>query len=159
MRGCFMEERFYGRENELKLLNQIRITSEKSARFTLLTGRRRIGKTTLLKKAFEGREYTYLFVSRNSEAVLCQQFQKAITESLNLDIAGQAVRFSDLFRFLMKESCKRSITVVIDEFQDFNYVNQAIFSEIQNIWDEFKNQSKMNLIVCGSIFKIGRAHV
>ena len=149
-----MEERFYGRENELKLLNQIRITSEKSARFTLLTGRRRIGKTTLLKKAFEGREYTYLFVSRNSEAVLCQQFQKAITESLNLDIAGQAVRFSDLFRLLMKESCKRSITVVIDEFQDFNYVNQAIFSEIQNIWDEFKNQSKMNLIVCGSIFTL-----
>ena len=38
---------FIDREKELKLLGEIRRRSEKSARMTVITGRRRIGKTTL----------------------------------------------------------------------------------------------------------------
>ena len=32
----------------------------------------------------------------------------------------------------------------IDEFQEFAYINSSIFSDIQNIWDSNKDDSKMN---------------
>ena len=44
---------FYGRKNELKALEQIEKNSLNSANFTVITGRRRIGKTELLKKYIE----------------------------------------------------------------------------------------------------------
>ena len=42
-------ETFYDRKKELELLSQIEKQSEKNACFTVITGRRRIGKTELLK--------------------------------------------------------------------------------------------------------------
>jgi AAA+ ATPase superfamily predicted ATPase len=44
--------------------------------------------------------------------------------------------------------------VIIDEFQEFDNINSSIFSDIQNIWDSYKENSKMNLICCGSIYSI-----
>src|SRR5690606_1627080 len=50
----------------------------------------------------------------------------------------------------------RSFTLVIDEFQEFSSVNPAVFSEMQNIWDRHKNESKLNLILCGSVYALMR---
>jgi AAA+ ATPase superfamily predicted ATPase len=44
--------------------------------------------------------------------------------------------------------------LVVDEFQEFLYINSSIFSDIQNIWDEYKDKSKLNLIFCGSIYSL-----
>jgi len=54
----------------------------------------------------------------------------------------------------MKLSETRSFTLVIDEFQDFFRVNKSVFSEMQNIWDEYEKTSKLNLVVCGSIYSL-----
>ena len=54
----------------------------------------------------------------------------------------------------MELSQSRSFTLVIDEFQDFFRVNKAVYSEMQNIWDEYEKTSKINLVVCGSIFSL-----
>jgi AAA+ ATPase superfamily predicted ATPase len=43
---------------------------------------------------------------------------------------------------------------VIDEFQDFFRVNKAVYSEMQDIWDEYEKTSKINLVVCGSIYSL-----
>jgi len=45
-------------------------------------------------------------------------------------------------------------TLIIDEFQDFERVNPAIFSEIQNLWDKYKDEVKLNFIACGSIYSL-----
>ena len=45
--------RFYDREQEIAFLREIRDTAEKVARFTVVTGRRRIGKTTLIREAYK----------------------------------------------------------------------------------------------------------
>ena len=42
--------RFYGREQEIAFLRETRDTAERVARFTVVTGRRRIGKTTLIER-------------------------------------------------------------------------------------------------------------
>lgn len=46
---------------------------------------------------------------------------------------------------------KRPVTVMIDEFQDFMRVDKSVFSDMQRIWDLHKDNSMMNLVVCGSI--------
>ena len=46
------------------------------------------------------------------------------------------------------------LTVVIDEFQDFKRIDESIFSSIANIWDHNKDSAKLNLVVCGSIYRL-----
>lgn len=52
----------------------------------------------------------------------------------------------------MECSKSRQFTLIIDEFQEFMTVNPAVFSEMQRIWDLGKNRSKMNLVLCGSVY-------
>ena len=143
--------KFYDREMELELLRQNEQQAERSAVFTVLTGRRRVGKTSLISKALEGQHIAYLFVSKDSEAVLCQKFQQTIQEQLGLQVYGQITHFRDLFEVIMKESLQRHFTVFFDEFQNFQKVNPAIFSEIQDLWDRYHRESHLYLVASGSI--------
>ena len=60
--------KFFGRQNEIKELQEIRNLSLQTARFTIVTGRRRSGKTSLLIKAYEDvLDMLYFFVARKSE--------------------------------------------------------------------------------------------
>ncbi|MBR5911194.1 MAG: ATP-binding protein [Bacteroidales bacterium] len=143
--------KFYDREMELDLLLQSEKQTERSAVFTVLTGRRRVGKTSLINKALEGKNIAYLFVSKDSETVLCQKFQQNIQEQLNIQVYGQISRFRDLFEVIMKESLQRHFTVFFDEFQNLQKVNPAIFSEIQDLWDRYHRESHLHLVASGSI--------
>jgi AAA+ ATPase superfamily predicted ATPase len=60
----------------------------------------------------------------------------------------------DLFEQLLIFATKEHYTLIIDEFQDFNRVNPAIFSDLQNLWDLYKDKTKINFIVCGSIYSM-----
>jgi AAA+ ATPase superfamily predicted ATPase len=146
--------KFYDRINELETLSRIEVQSTETACFTVMLGRRRVGKTALLMQSGEGGKMLYFFVSRNSEAVLCSQFQQQAAESLGLQIFGTISRFRDLFEQLLIFATTEHYTLIIDEFQDFERVNSAIFSEIQNLWDRYKDRIKINFIACGSIYSL-----
>lgn len=143
--------KFYDRESELSILQENEQQSHSSAVFTVLMGRRRVGKTSLITRTMEGKEYAYLFVSKDSEALLCQNFQRELEQQIGLTIYGEVTRFKDLFEVIMKESQRRHLTIVFDEFQTLYSINPAIFSDIQNVWDKYKDAAKINLIVLGSI--------
>ena len=143
--------KFYNREEEISILQDNENLAEKNAMFTVLSGRRRVGKTSLVTKAFEGKPFAYLFVSKDSEAILCGKFQQALEEQLGIQVYGQLAHFRDLFEVIMRESQKRHFTVVFDEFENLYKVNPAIFSEIQDIWDRLHRESHINLITMGSI--------
>lgn len=60
--------RFYNREKELALLEKMRqVSFSVYSQMTVLSGRRRIGKTSLIFKSCEGTPTVYLFVSRSNE--------------------------------------------------------------------------------------------
>lgn len=143
---------FISRQEEIAKLLAIKKRSECVAQFTVLTGRRRIGKTSLVLKAYEDdAAMLYFFVSRKSETELCKDFMEEMSEKLNIVPLGKAERFADIFAFLMAYSKTHPLTLMIDEFQDFLRVNTSVFSDMQRIWDLNKHESKMNLVVCGSI--------
>ena len=146
--------KFYDREQEIAFLRDVRDRAETVARFTVVTGRRRIGKTTLIREAYKDSPFVYFFVARKAESDLCEVFLEEVGEKLGIPMLGSSRRFSEIFRYLMQLSVTRSFTLVIDEFQDFFRVNKAVFSEIQDIWDEFEKTSHINLVVCGSIYSM-----
>lgn len=145
--------KFYDREIETETLRRIEATSHEYAQFTVITGRRRIGKTTLIKHAYNTSEMIYFFVAKKSETLLCQELAETVRDVLGEDL-GDFSSMARLFAAIMQIAKRRSFTFVFDEFQNFNYVNESFFSDMQNIWDSNKNDAHINLIVCGSLYSM-----
>jgi hypothetical protein len=144
--------KFYNRQKELQNLYSIEISSQESSKMTVIVGRRRIGKTKLIKEAYAKK--VYLFVSKKDESILCEEFVEIISNELDIKILGKFDSFKNLFEYLMQLSINNHFTLVIDEFQEFLYINSSIYSDMQNIWDEYKDKTKMNLILSGSIYSL-----
>ncbi len=145
---------FFDRTEEIASLHEIREIAKNNAQFTVVTGRRRIGKTSLVWKAYEDEPILYFFVARKAESDLCEDYQLEIENKLGIPTMGRAGHFTDIFEFLMKLSIDRPITLFIDEFQEFFRVNKSVYSDMQRIWDIYSNKAHINLIVCGSIYSM-----
>ena len=146
--------KFYNREQELESLRQIDRQSNQNAAMTVIVGRRRTGKTTLISKAFEDKEYLYFFVGNSTEQILCEEWQHKTEEVLGVQIHGQVTRIKDLLEIIFREAQARQVTLVIDEFQRLEIINAAIISDIQDIWDRYHTTARMHLIACGSIWSM-----
>lgn len=146
--------KFCNRESELLQLTKIVELSKKVAQMTFVVGRRRIGKTSLLVKAHENQPCLYLFVAKKNEALLCLEFEELIKQQLQVQIFGRLKSFKDIFAYLMDLAKTKHFTVIIDEFQEFMSINPSIYSDVQNIWDNNKATSKINLILCGSVYSM-----
>lgn len=146
--------KFYNRNNELIALDKVRqIAFSNHSQMTVLTGRRRIGKTSLIFRSCEDTPTVYLFVSRSNEADLCMRFSAEVRRSLDVYIPD-FMNFAELFRFLMDLGKRMRFNLVIDEFQEFYYINQEIYSLLQDVWDRFRKESHVNLIVSGSVYTL-----
>ena len=146
--------RFYNREKELASLDKVRqVSFSVHSQMTVLTGRRRIGKTSLIFKSCEESPTVYLFVSRSNETDLCLRFTSEVRQSLNTYVP-ELTNFAELFRFLMDIGTRMKYNLIIDEFQEFYHINQEIYSLMQDTWDRFRKQSHVNLIVSGSVYTL-----
>ena len=146
--------KFYDREQEIRKLREIERRSHEVAQFTVVTGRRRVGKSSLILKACENCTFAYLFVERKSEKDLCEGFAAELESKLGMQFYGVPSRFEDLFLAILKHSVEHPITVVVDEFQEFLKVNKSIFSAMQHHWDVYQGRAKLNLIVSGSVYTL-----
>lgn len=146
--------KFYNRKKELARLGKIEKMSQDSPQMTFVVGRRRIGKTSLLIKAYESRPFVYFFVAKKNEALLCAEYVEEIQHKLEVPVFGEIKTFKAVFGFLMELSKTKHFTLIIDEFQEFMTVNPSVYSDMQHSWDRNKQDSKINLIVCGSVYSM-----
>lgn len=147
--------KFYNRKSELAELQRIQnLSFNDHSRMTVVTGRRRIGKTSLIMKSVEGLPTVYLFVGRKSEATLCTEFIPIIAQSLDVFVPNEIKTFRTLFQYLMELAAHKPFNLIIDEFQEFYNINDSIYSDIQNTWDMLRKRTRMNLIVSGSIYTL-----
>lgn len=146
--------KFYNRHSELAQLANIEQDSHRVAQLTFVVGRRRIGKTSLLLKAFDAPTTLYFFVAKKNEALLCAEFIEQIEQKWGEPVYGEFKQFKSLFGWLLAQARSKQFTIIIDEFQEFQSVNPAIFSEIQALWDLNRTQSRMNLVCCGSVYAL-----
>ena len=95
--------KFFDREHELEILKTNWNNSKNCGILTVLTGRRRIGKTALLTKSAtdNNQPFLYLYVSKDNERVLTGKFQEMAESSIGLKIFGQLESFEQLFEQLL----------------------------------------------------------
>lgn len=148
--------KFYDREKELEILQTNWEQTTDRGRMTVLIGRRRIGKTTLLGKSAEdaSQPLLYLYVSKDNERVLIGKFQEAAEQALGMQIFGRLDTFAQFFEQMLKYGQQHHFTLVFDEFQNFIKVNPAIPSHIQDLWDRYHENVKVNMVACGSIYNM-----
>lgn len=148
--------KFYDREKELEILQTNWEQTTDRGRLTVLIGRRRIGKTTVLRKSADdaGQPMLYLYVSKDNEKVLTGKFQDAAEQALGLQIFGRLETFAQFFEQVLKYGLQHHYTLVFDEFQNFIKVNPAIPSHIQDLWDRYHEDVKVNMVACGSIYNM-----
>lgn len=148
--------KFYNRTKEIKELQRIQERAFNSrSRMTVITGRRRIGKTSLALHATQGDHPTvYLFVSRKNEAALCSEFSDLISRQLRIHAPNGLTSFREIFYFLMETGKNVKFNLIIDEFQEFININPSVFSDMQNIWDTYRNETHVNLLLMGSVYSM-----
>lgn len=152
-------KKFYDRETEMLQLKELQNQAYNDySRFIVLTGRRRVGKTSLVYKLMQETENIapclYFFVGRKTESSLVQALTNEAREKLNEYIPDSIHTFRELFRSLMEIGKRKKFTLFIDEFQEFDNINAEIYSDIQEIWDKLKKETNVCMIASGSIFRL-----
>lgn len=142
---------FIGRQEETKQFRQTTQLSRRHSQMTVITGRRRIGKTRLIQESLQDERYLYLFVGRKAEALLCKEFITEIKRVLPDSPTGAVTEFTTLFGWLCKFAEREHLIVAIDEFQEFLRLNPAIYADVQRLWDLHKESMRMHLVLSGSV--------
>lgn len=147
--------KFYNRETELSRLSEIATLSLKTSHMVVITGRRRIGKTELIRQFSRGRrDILYLFVSKKKPHILLEEFRDILAERIPLIKTAAFRSFEDLFSFIFSYMKEHPVIMVFDEFQNFESVDSSVFSILQNHWDREKSKIKGAFVFIGSVFTL-----
>ena len=119
-----------------------------------MVSRRRVGKTALLNESYQGQSALYLFISRKSEPLLCEEFADQIRTQFGIPIYGQPKQLREIITILFEYAEQNPLTLILDEFQHVSRVNESFFSDLQNLWDQFRPRYKLHLICCGSLYSL-----
>ncbi|MBS3748119.1 MAG: ATP-binding protein [Candidatus Thermoplasmatota archaeon] len=143
-----MIEQFWDREKEVSWLQSK--NKEPDATLLILYGRRRLGKTELLKQFLKNRKHVYFLVGKKPEKMMRADLQKEMASFLNDDMFNkiQFADWEDLFSTFLNKADHPII--VIDEFPYLIEENNDIPSLFQKIWDEHLQQKPCLMVLCGS---------
>ncbi|MBI4609233.1 MAG: ATP-binding protein [Candidatus Rokubacteria bacterium] len=145
---------FVNREKELQTLRETQQRAERQSQFTLVLGRRRIGKTTLVREFLRSvPRALYFFVTRKRGEDLRAEFAE-ILAAHQPAFRGARLTWDGLIRACFDTARDASLTVVFDEFQNFRYVDPSVFSILQKHWDTLHDERKIHLIAVGSLVSL-----
>ncbi len=145
-----MNQLFVNREEELRFLEKY--YKDEKASLIVIYGRRRIGKTELIKQFIKRRKHAYYLCERTTLQKNIEKFKEILAEALEIDwLKSIEVKdFEALFKMLKNELIKKKIVIVFDEFPYLIEIDRGIVSVFQKIWDEILVNTKAMLILCGS---------
>ena len=145
--------KFIGRKEELKKLDAI-INNYKFS-FVLIYGRRRVGKSELVKQALENSssKYIYYECKQVKEQTNTNSLSRVIADVLNLPKLGFD-SFEETLDFIFSYSIKEKLILVLDEYPYLKENTDGIDSILQSLIDKYKNGSKLTLIILGSYVDI-----
>ena len=146
--------KFVDRVEELEYLNQE--YKKKESSLVVLYGRRRIGKTSLIKEFGKNKNITYFLATEESEIQNLENFKNIIIEKTKNELLSSLAvdKWDVLFNFLVQEDSKEKKIIVIDEFQYLGKINSAFPSIFQKIWDETLKNKNIMVILCGSLINM-----
>jgi AAA+ ATPase superfamily predicted ATPase len=131
--------KFFGREKEIEKIKEI----SKDNFFLVVKGRRRVGKTRLLKEALPDAVYIFIWPDKSIDWIngqICQE--NKIPPFKN---------FKDILEYFLEN--KKML--VIDEFQNLLNIDKSVYGEIQKLIDDRKSNGKfLKIAVAGSSYSL-----
>lgn len=145
--------RFVGRVKELERLNR-EFTSE-GMRMALIYGRRRVGKSELVKKAMRdsGIKCIYYECKQVTEASNVLSICSVISEVLGLPRLGYQ-SIEALLDFIFDLSKAESMVLVLDEYPYLRESVKGLDSILQSLLDKYRDTSGLKLVILGSYVDI-----
>lgn len=146
--------KFYNRKSELDALCEIEKSSGKRAQMTVMIGRRRVGKTELIRHFLRKKPNSfYFFVEKKKTLPLLDEFTEILRQKYSF-LTSPFKTWDEFFGFIFEISKKDLLNIVFDEFQNFKFVDPSVFSVLQKHWDLNYKESKLNLILVGSVITL-----
>jgi hypothetical protein len=146
---------FIDRKSELAALEKEYLKN--GAGLIVIYGRRRVGKTTLIKEFLKEKTGLYFLADKQLETELIRRLQNSVSEYLH-DPHLTEIEFKtwdSLFDYWLRHAdFSKKIVFVIDEFQYLARVNNAFPSILQRIWDEKLREKNIFVILCGSLINM-----
>lgn len=143
---------FIGRTRELSSLRKEFDANRPS--LLVVYGRRRIGKSALLRQAVSDRPHVIYQATRVTAALNLQALKAEIARALGSDdlLDGLGDWFGMLTYLARKSHEINGLVVVLDEFPYLAEVDQSLPSILQKFWDSGSPAAgRLNLVLCGSL--------
>lgn len=149
---------FIGRENELNTLN--RLYNSDKFEFTVIYGRRRVGKTALINEFVKGKDTIFFTGVETNAKQNLDNFSRCIME-YNTGIASGASfnNFQMALEHVFELAKTKRVVLVIDEYPYVARASKSLASTLQLLIDKNKDTSKLFLILCGSSMSYMEDHV
>ncbi|SFC72586.1 hypothetical protein SAMN05444422_11722 [Halobiforma haloterrestris] len=138
---------FYDREDELASLETA--YSSPGHAFYVVYGRRRVGKTALLKEFCADRPHLYYLAAQEAEDRQREKFVEQVAEVFE-ERVPRIDGWDDAFEYLGEKLETEDRVVVIDEFPYLVEENDSLPSYIQAFVDEQLQETASMLVLCGS---------
>jgi len=144
---------FVGRKEELKELTLL--LNKKSSSLVVINGRRRIGKSRLVRE-FGINHNLYLFsgipiTEKTTAQSQREEFSRQLTEQFSTPPL-KATDWGDLFSFLAKQLSQTKAIVLFDEISWMGALDSDFLGKLKTVWDiHFSQNPRLILILCGSV--------
>lgn len=139
---------FIGREKELAELSHL--YNENCFQLFVLYGRRRVGKTSLLREFCKDKQYIFFSAEQSNEKLNLEKFSTLVFQHYKEDTLEPFTSWEKALVYLNNRQQEESLVLVFDEFPYLANINPAILSVLQHLIDHQLQFGKLFLILCGS---------
>ncbi len=141
---------FVDREEALSLLQQL--NEGRRAELFIVYGRRRVGKTELLRHFCQDRPHIFFAATQTTDKNQLGDWSRLLWQHAQDQSVADFTfpTWEASLRFLATLAEQQRLVVVIDEFPYLVESNAALPSILQKIWDELLRHTQVYLILCGS---------
>ncbi|MGV8149965.1 MAG: ATP-binding protein [Alkaliphilus sp.] len=154
-----MKRQFIDRLIEKDFLEKEYLQSRSS--LVVVYGRRRIGKTALIREFVRDKLGIYFLASEETERENLRALQSMVAEFTSNELLQKAtgLAWDDIFEILTKHRPEEKKIIIIDEFQYLGKANKAFPSIFQRIWDNMLKEENVMVILCGSLITMMESQV
>jgi hypothetical protein len=138
---------FYDREAELDTLTDA--VESSGSDFIVVYGRRRVGKTELLKEFCADRPHIYFLAAQEAEHRQREKFLDQIADHFD-ERVPRIDGWDEAFEYLGEQLQREDLVVVIDEFPYLVAENDSLPSYVQGFVDQALDGTDSMLVLCGS---------
>ncbi len=150
---------FFNRKEELETLEKE--YKKSTSAFTVIYGRRRVGKTALIYEYIKNKSSLFIYATEAAFAIQLENLKPQLLQLINKPYLKniKIESFSQLFELLNEYDFTKKLVLVIDEYQNLCKVDKSFSSYLQMIWDTQLKEKNIHLILSGSIISMMHSEV